>query len=168
MKQNDVPKKFPRQDRRIAEHIHDPYMAREKPKEPMACSECGVVYRDGRWQWPSISPPSDTRHDTCPACRRIHDGYPAGWLTLSGGFVGAHRDEITHLARHQEESEKNEHPLHRIIDIEKAENGLVLTTTDIHLPRRIGKALEHAYKGDLQIQYPEEEYAIRVRWSRAS
>ncbi|MDP6475709.1 MAG: BCAM0308 family protein [Alphaproteobacteria bacterium] len=166
MKQKNAPNQVQRQDRRIAERVHDPYMTREKPKEPMACSECGVVFHEGRWRWPSYSPPSGANRGTCPACRRIHDGYPASRLTLSGGFVGAHKDEVIRLARHQEELEKGEHPLHRIMDIEQAEDGLVLTTTDIHLPRRIGKALHHAYKGDLDIQYGEEEYSLRVRWSR--
>jgi hypothetical protein len=31
----------------------------------------------------------------------------------------------------------------------------VVTTTDIHLPRRVGHALEHAYKGKLDVHYSE-------------
>ena len=42
----------------------------------------------------------------------------------------------------------------------------VVTTTDIHLPRRIGHALEHAFKGKLDTHYNEEEYFIRIQWRR--
>jgi hypothetical protein len=47
------------------------------------------------------------------------------------------------------------------------ENGaIVITTTDIHLPRRIGAALQDAYEGELEFHYEEESYAIRVSWRR--
>lgn len=42
---------------------------------------------------------------------------------------------------------------------------IVVDTTDIHLPRRIGKALHHAYQGDLDLHYDEGCF-IRVTWSR--
>jgi hypothetical protein len=76
-------------------------------------------------------------------------------------------EEIIKLARHQEEVEKAEHPLHRIMSIEEREDHLVITTTDIHLSRRIGQALHSAYKGSLDIHYDEEGYFIRARWTRS-
>jgi hypothetical protein len=95
-----------------------------------------------------------------------HLRYPAGELVIKGEFAARHKDEILHLARHQEEQEKAEHPLHRIMDIEEPDGGIVVRTTDIHLPRRIGEALRHAYRGDLEFHYEEGTYFIRVRWSR--
>ena len=71
-----------------------------------------------------------------------------------------------HLMHRQEELEKGEHPLHRIMDIRDEEDGLVITTTDIHLPRRLGEAVHHAYHGALDFHYEEEEYRLRVNWSR--
>ena len=38
----------------------------------------------------------------------------------------------------QEEAEKQEHPLNRIISIDKDAQGVMINTTDIHLPHRIG------------------------------
>lgn len=87
-------------------------------------------------------------------------------MTITGDFVLRHKDEILHLARHQEEQEKAEHPLHRIIDIEAQDGAIVVRTTDIHLPRRIGEALRHAYHGELDFHYEEEAYFIRVKWTR--
>ena len=41
-----------------------------------------------------------------------------------------------------------------------------MQTTDIHLPRRIGEALHHAHRGELDFHYDKEAYAIRVSWRR--
>ena len=43
---------------------------------------------------------------------------------------------------------------------------IVVTTTDIHLPRRIGHALEAAWDGELTTHYDEAGYFARVRWER--
>ncbi len=167
MKKKNVGKRTPRMDRMIREHVHDPYKTRLKLAEPTVCPECGAVFHKGRWQW-SATPPRDAHEEMCQACHRTKDKYPAGTLTLTGDFVGSHKDEIVHLIRHQEELEKGEHPLHRIMNIEQEPGQIVVNTTDIHLPRRIGEALHHAYKGDLDFRYEEEAYFLRVKWSRES
>jgi hypothetical protein len=150
----------------IRERVHDPYKTRLKLPEPTVCPDCGAIYQGGRWDWPAYPALADSHHERCQACHRIHDEYPAGWVTLTGPFVKAHKDEIVHLLRHQEELEKGEHPLHRIMDIRDEKDGLVVTTTDIHLPRRLGEGLHHAYHGTLDFHYEEEEYRLRVTWSR--
>jgi hypothetical protein len=164
MKQHDVPRREPRRDRLIREHVHDPYKTRLKLPEPTVCPRCGAVFHEGRWRW--APRPAEAHEQLCQACHRINDGYPAGEVTIAGAFARAHRDEILHLARHQEEQEKAEHPLHRIMGIEDTDDGVVVRTTDIHLPRRIGEALRHAYHGELTFHYDEESYAIRVHWTR--
>jgi hypothetical protein len=70
--------------------------------------------------------------------------------------------------RNQEELEKGERPLHRVMDIEEEPGRIVVSTTDIHLPRRIGKAVHKAYKGDLDLRYEKETYFLRVNWTRES
>ncbi len=164
MKDRDLPQKEQRRDRLIRERVHDPYKTRLKLAEPTACPKCGAVYRDGRWSWaPS---PEGANQELCQACHRINDRYPAGEVTLSGGFLGQHRAEILNLVRNLETQEKGEHPLHRIMAIEDGSDGVVITTTDIHLPRRIGQALNDAYEGVLDFHYDEEGYYIRVAWHR--
>jgi hypothetical protein len=110
--------------------------------------------------------PDGAHEELCEACHRISDRYAAGELTIASAFLARHKDEILHLARHQEGREKAEHPLHRIIDIEEQDDAIVVRTTDIHLPRRIGEALRHAYRGELEFHYEEESYFIRIRWTR--
>ena len=65
-----------------------------------------------------------------------------------------------------EEQEKKEHALERIIAIKKESGFTIITTTGIHLGRRIGEALSRSYKGDLSYQYLDSEKGIRVTWAR--
>jgi hypothetical protein len=72
------------------------------------------------------------------------DQYPAGVITLSGGYVRQHRHELLQMARNREPEEKQAHPLHRIMGIEEHPDSLVIKTTDIHLPHDIAETLRHA------------------------
>jgi hypothetical protein len=154
-----------RKDRLIHERIHDPYKMRGKLLESTVCPICYAVFKEGHWQWASSWPIEAHRH-TCQACRRTQDRYPAGTITISGDFALSHRAEILNLARHQEQQEKQEHPLHRIMEIQEKAGSIVIKTTDIHLPHSIGEALRHAYKGSLEFRYSEESYFVQVKWSR--
>ena len=103
----------------------------------------------------------------CPACHRGNDKFPAGEIIITGGFSKTHHAEILALIRNTQELQNAEHPLSRIIDIAEAPDKTVVTTTDIHLPRRIGHALEQAFKGKLDIDYgTEKNYSLRIQWSR--
>jgi NMD protein affecting ribosome stability and mRNA decay len=167
MKSIRQPRPASRAGRRTAgraqrDHVLDPYQARQKLQEPTACRQCGAVYHSGRWQWGPT--PSDAREDLCPACHRINDRFPAGTVTLHGDIARQRKDEIIGLARNEEAAEKGEHPLNRIVDIEETDQGLVISTTDIHLPRRIGEALKQALHGELAMHFDEAGYFVRVDW----
>ena len=164
MKQRDLSRRVARADHLIRERVHDPYKARRKLPEPTLCRQCGAVYSKGRWHW--AEPPGTPNEALCQACHRINDDYPAGTVRLSGAFLAKHRREILSLIRRQEELEKGEHPLNRIMYIANEDGDMVITTTDIHLPQRIGEALHSAYKGELDFHYEEESYAIRLSWRR--
>ncbi len=153
-----------RQDRLLREREHDPYKIREKLPEPTVCPECRAVYHDGRWQWSAA--PAGANQAPCPACHRVRDKCPAGFLTLTGEFFAAHKDEILNLVRNIEEREKAQHPLKRIMAVDEQDGGMLITFTDPQLARSAGQAVQHAYKGDLDFSYQEEEYLLRVYWSR--
>ena len=144
----------------------DPYKATRKPHEPSVCPQCGAVFHQGRWQW-SARPEGAAEH-LCEACHRINDHYPAGILTLSGPFVAQHKAEMIRLARHQEEAEKREHPLNRIMAIEEEADRVVISTTDLHLPRRIAEAQKRTWQGEVEFHYEEDGYFLRATWHRAS
>lgn len=152
-----------RRDRLLQEHVHDSYKIKGKLHEPSVCPTCHAVFHLGRWQW-MPEPEGATKH-VCPACMRIHDHYPAGYVTLSGPFFVAHRDEIMHLVRNTEKHEREEHPLKRIMGSEEKNGMSVVTTTDIHLARLMGEAIHHAYQGRLEFHYNPEQNLLRVTWT---
>jgi ribosomal subunit interface protein len=102
----------------------------------------------------------------CPACRRVRDRFPAGWLRLEGAFLAAHRDDVFAVLRAEEQLEREEHPLHRIIDIEDTAEGVTITTTDVHLPRRIADAIRRAYEGQVTGGYRPGDEVIELTWRR--
>jgi hypothetical protein len=126
-------------------------------------SACGAVYHGARWQW-AVNP-EPAGEELCAACRRINDKFPARILTLRGTFASQHKQEILQLARHQEKAENKEHPLNRIMSIDDDPQGIVITTTDIHLPRRIGEAVRRAFHGKLEAHFEENGYFVRVSWT---
>lgn len=146
------------------DHLLDPYKRPKKLQEPTVCPQCGAVYQAGRWCWEPR--PREAHEVLCQACHRINDRYPAGVVTLSGAVVAQKKAELIRLARHQEQAEKSEHPFNRIIDIEEGPDRIVINTTDIHLPRRIGEAIERAFHGALDMHFDQGGYFVRVDWRR--
>ena len=143
---------------------HDAYKSAVKLPEPSVCRECGAVFRRGRWAWAAA--PANAHAVLCPACRRIREHQPAGFVRLGGEFFDAHREEVLKRVRSCEASEKREHPLQRIMALEDDRGGVLVTTTDAHLARRIGDSLHNAYKGELKYRYNKDENLLRVTWRR--
>ena len=124
-----------------------------------------MVFHGGRWQW-LPEPPAQAAETVCPACRRIHDRVPAGFLILGGEFFEAHRDEIMNLVENKVGLQEKEHPMKRLMHVEEWDDGTELTFTDAHLPRGVGEAIQRAYDGELDIHFPEEGGIVRVYWER--
>jgi hypothetical protein len=144
--------------------VTDPYKRTKKLQEPTVCPQCAAVYIEGRWCW--AERPANANEELCQACHRINDNFPAGVVTLSGDFLAGHKDDIMNIVRRQEEIEMAEHPFNRIMAINPDPEQIEITTTDLHLPRRIGTALKSAYDGNLDMTYEEDGYFVRVNWRR--
>lgn len=154
-----------RKDRSVRPRKHDAYKAKGKLREPSVCRQCQALYHKGRWTWGPV--PTDSHEILCPACERIRDDEPSGVLLLTGEFVALHRDEILGLAQNEEARVKAEHPLARIIKIKaqtEAPEGVIITTTDPHLARRIGEVLHHAHRGTFTCRYEENTDLLRANW----
>jgi len=153
-----------RREQLLQELVHDSYKSRHKLPEPTVCPKCGAVFHEGRWTWRGA--PAGAHEHVCPACSRIEDDFPAGYVTLTGEFLHEHRDEITRVIKHCEATERSEHPLERIMAIEDIEKGLLVKTTDAHLARNIAERLHDAFKGRLKYHYNKEDNLLRALWSR--
>ena len=149
---------------RLAQENEDSKRAAAKPPEPAKCPNCRAVFSAGKWSW-DRAPAAAFEHQ-CPACQRIQDKFPAGYVTIKGKFLADHRDEIIALITSTEGLEKADDPLQRIIAIEDVSEGLQVTTTDSYLARGIGEALHETYQGDLKLRYSRDEYLLRATWKR--
>jgi NMD protein affecting ribosome stability and mRNA decay len=154
-----------RRDKGIKQQRHDVYKHKGKLIEGTVCTTCGVVHSKGRWTWNYEGETS--KKIICPACRRIKDGYPAGFIELSGEFFKENNEEIINLVRNIEEQHKEEHPMQRIIRIRKRRNrATMVETTGVHLARRIGDSISRAYQGEYSFQYADNYNRIRIQWER--
>ena len=145
-------------------NMDDPYRHAAKPPEPTICPECKAVFAEGRWMWGDA--PEEANEQLCPACQRIQDRFPAGYVTIKGAFFAEHRDEIVALIENHEKKEKAARPLQRIMAMDTLRDGIEVTTTDSHLARGIGEALQDAYKGELKLRYSRDENLRRATWKR--
>lgn len=153
-----------RKDRLIKEQRHDVYERQGKWPEATRCTKCNAIYSNGRWLWKEGV--QGAHEAVCPACKRIADRYPAGYVDISGPFFKEKREEILSLIRNVEKQEKDERPLERIIEMTEEGESFLITTTGVHIARRIGEALSRACKGNLSLKYGDGEESVRVSWSR--
>lgn len=157
-----------RRDQLRQEREHDSYRRLKKLPEPSFCPDCGAIFHAGRWQWGARAERADAV--LCPACQRIRDRFPAGFVHLGGPFLVGHRDELFGLISHHAHRARAEHPLARIMTItsddENDPDGILVTTTEIHLARELGEALHDAYRGELEFCYNDAEQLLRVHWRR--
>ena len=153
-----------RNDKLIKEKRHDAYPKKGDWPDPTLCITCNALYSKGRWTWEKAE--GSPQKTTCPACRRISANFPAGYIEIRGAFFDGHSDEILNLVHNIEKIEKNAHPLERVMSINPNERKTLITTTGIHIARRIGEAMSRAYQGELSFQYADGEKRIQVLWER--
>ena len=143
----------------------DPYRTTAKPPEGTRCPTCKASFHGGRWTWNAAE--KNALELMCPACHRIADRFPAGYVSMKGPFVKEHRDEIVKLIQSLEKKEKAAKPLQRLMTIEDKRDGSTeVTTTDSVLARGIAEALHETYKGDLKLRYSRDENLLRATWKR--
>ena len=142
----------------------DGYRADAKIVDPVCCPRCGATFLKGRWTWKAST--DDVPRRTCPACLRIEQHQPAGFVSLGGAFFQAHREEIMKLVASHEARERAQHPMQRLIGAEEQPGGVLVTTTDSHLARGIAVAIHDAYQGNLDLDFGPGENFVRATWTR--
>ncbi len=88
----------------MQQQCHDTDRTKGKLAEPTVCPDCGVSFENGRWRWGD--PPANAHLATCPACHRLRDDYPAGFVSCGGPFFKEYRDELLSLVRNKEERQR--------------------------------------------------------------
>jgi hypothetical protein len=93
-------------------------------------------------------------------------GIPAGTLVLPADLL-AERDEILHLIRHVAASEQVEHPLERLMGVEQGADRLVITTTGVHLARKLAHKLAKRFHRKPRFHYADSAGLLDVTWEGA-
>lgn len=150
---------------------NDPYISETGLKEPSLCETCRAVYQNKRW---SLDPKAadaleaggKAHRVTCPACRKIAEGYAEGIVTLRGAYLWAHEEEIRHILKHEEAKAMAKNPLERILSMARENDDLVVQTTEEKLAEHLGRALHKAHQGELKVSWSEDHDICRVLWER--
>jgi len=153
-----------RKDTDLKTHRRDSYKEAAKMPDPAACPRCRATYLKGRWTWSEA--PADAASHTCPACLRIEDDFPAGYVTLKGPFLAEHREEVLNLVNARAQRARQDHPMQRVIGVADVAQGILVTTTDAHLARGIAVAVHEAFKGNLSLNFSRDENLVRATWTR--
>ena len=144
-----------------------------KPRgDPAVCSKCKAVWHKGKWflhppTRPDIRRPGSPLVVVCPACKSAKEGNPTGIFYLAGSFFGENRADILNLVRNAARAAEVKNPLERIIRImADPRYPLVVETTSGKLARRLGRAVNKACAGALEIRFSHEDKLVRVYWRR--
>jgi hypothetical protein len=148
--------------RSITRKSRDPYVRDAKHADAVVCDHCGVVGHGGRWYW-GAPPLGEVRGGSCPACERIRDRAPAGSLRLSAA-MRERRDEVVRVVRSLEAAERLEHPLERLIAVTDRRGQLWVSTTGIHLARRIASQLARRFHAKPRIRF-DRDHEVRIDWA---
>lgn len=162
--------KVPKINRKV-QYYGDPYLLDTLPDDVSVCRECHSVYAHGRWELESqasqdLASAKQVHETLCPACKKIRDHMPGGVVTLNGGFLIEHEDEIVNLINHENRSAMEINPLERIMDIEKRDSEITVLTTNEKLAQRIGRSVFKAYDGTVEYKWSKGTKLARVNWHR--
>jgi NMD protein affecting ribosome stability and mRNA decay len=162
--------RFEPASRKNVDRTRDPYNPRKGPLDVGVCPECHAISRKKRWYMDEVEYVTLARTGAvlrrCPACRKIADGFPSGVVTLRGGFLQTHRDEILTIVRNEEGRARETNPLERIMGIREEDGSVEILTTDEKLAQRIGREIRKAYHGTVSYKWSEDANLVRVNWAR--
>lgn len=148
------------------------HASRKHKKEPLICEECDAFYMKGHWSLDETVllnnglKKSEIERTLCPACIQIKSGEPSGFVFIDGNFFVEHKDEIENLLENENEKAAVTNPLARIMEWKRGRKKLVVTTTNEHLAKHLGRSLNKAYGGDVRYDFSHENKLARVYWHR--
>lgn len=148
----------------------DPYLPKKGPHDMARCKECNAIYHNKRWSldeepYKKRGNNKKTLLVLCPACQKIRDKYPEGFVTLKGDYLKEHKQDILNLIKNEQERAIGLNPLERIIELKDRGDIIDISTTNEKLAQRIGKKVHKACQGELEIKWTKDKIT-RVVWQR--
>lgn len=149
----------------------DPYLAEAGIKEPAMCQVCQAIYRNKGWHLDPLRA-GQLSHDpavhwvTCPGCLKVAERYPEGVVTLRGSYLWNHEAEIRRIIDSIMVRFTARNPLERVIRTQQSAEAMIIETTDSKLAEHLGRSLQRAHSGELQIDWQGNPVVCRVQWER--
>lgn len=146
----------------------DPYLPKLSTGGMAFCGKCGAIYKGKRWSLSPVAAAPDKKavKVLCPACRKIKDRFPGGFVTIKGSFLKAHKQEMLNLIRNKELRACYLNPLERIIKITEKNKEIEIQTTTEKLAQRIGQMLKKTFSGNVEYKWSSDVKLARVLWNR--
>ena len=150
----------------------DPFVSDQGLPEPTLCRGCHAIFQHKRWVsdadlYRELKTDPDAHWVTCPACKKIAEGYPEGILTLRGDYLWEHETEIANLLSNEESKAAHNNPQERVIRQLREGDELIIETTEQRLAEHLGRVLHRAHHGQLKIDWEGGPEICRVYWERA-
>ena len=135
------------------------------------CSKCPAYFDGKRWIYKLKREPIKIKKgeysiELCPGCEKIEKKWIEGIVQIRGNFWKKHKEEVEKLVQHTAERKRERTPSARIYRFVKEKDELIIETTDRALAERIGKDLEKAFSGELDIQWLKKAEYSRVYWQK--
>lgn len=132
------------------------------------CIDCGAVYSQKKW---SVSArqleemkEKNEEGALCPGCEMIKTNSYEGELILLNQAANLSKDEMTSIVRNTEKQCWRKNPNSRVVNIAEEADGIHIFTTTRLLAERIGKALQSAHKGSLEVEHTDD--LSRLIWTK--
>lgn len=153
------------------ELVHDRAGGEDVDARPSRfCTGCHAIEVAGRWRWSAACDEAPglscviSRAVLCPACRRCREHEAAGTVLLEMTPSSQSEACLREIVHAESRRMVEDDPMQRVIDIQRQENGLLVTTTTIELARAIGEAVQRTMRGHLEMHYQKPARELRVRW----
>lgn len=154
-----------------AEHRMPTPQARE-PKAAggtTVCPVCLAFLREKRWhlgtgELREMEETSAFHTALCPSCAKLECGGYDAHMTLTSPVIARQREAIQNLIDHIEQDLHQDNPLVRVASVVGAGEVIEITTITTFIAERIGKELQKAYGGQLDVKKPHGKGVLRVSW----
>lgn len=133
----------------------------ESLPDPGLCRECGLLYRDGKYQV-CEHPPAEARYMLCPACEATRRQDCRGLLTIRGPQLAQQLDEIEALIHASADELLQQQPLERLLAVVRLDDALEVCSLYEFAARRIAEAVHQRWQGELRMHYIDHGHKLML------
>jgi hypothetical protein len=131
------------------------------------CRRCGAIGFQKHWYIDAVQEQAFRKDKSkaalCPGCTRVEQQLYEGEVVLTNSRCKTVMGEIIAMIKHCEGRCWHKNPIAKLASVTEQEQVFHVLTTSKFLAERIGKELQKAFKGNLEIK--RSDRFVRVYWS---